>query len=140
MSSERDPAALQMEHFRLLKEFGRNQLAKRLRGDALEELWKTACTSARVPYVSRGDVVEAYKRFTVGQSAESNVALAPDEVAPEFVAVGLTYKKKLFAAHTIRLEPLIFRLLKVYRNNFGTEEEFLRSVRKLADRASKERA
>lgn len=119
------------DHFRLLRKFGQEPKTKELGEADLETMWKLSCDAAKLPFVPREEVYEAWKDFALGRSKESSVICAPD-ATPEYVVVGLAYKGKVFAGHTAKVEPLLVKILSYWSNAFGSEEEYMKRLHRLA--------
>jgi hypothetical protein len=121
-----------LEHFRLLRTFGRNEMQRRASDTQRNEFWRMVCQSTPgVPFVPHEEVVAAWKKFITGNAVDSGLALNGD-IDPSYVSVGVTYKRKMVAAHTTRMKPLIKRLLSIYSKAFGTRAEFLDAMEALS--------
>lgn len=119
-------------HFRLLREFGRSELARQLReqrkkpGEPTEgenQLWAHSIQQSGLESVSLRDVVAAWKDYVEGSSNQSGLVVNGD-VDPIYVSVGVTWRGVITAAHTTRTEALIRRLLEIYARSFPTPEAF----------------
>jgi hypothetical protein len=120
-----------LEHFRLLQTFGRNPLQKKANDAQREEFWRMICDSApRVEYVPHDQVVTAWREFITANAQESGLAINGD-IDPNYVSIGVTYKRKMAAAHTTRTRPLLKRLLQIYMGAFDNRAAFLDQMEEL---------
>lgn len=115
------------EHFRLLKEYGRNPLTQQITKREGIKLWEMACGSARVPVIPREHVVEEWKKYITGQSKFSGIAINA-EVDPQLTTVALTHNERLTAGHTTRTDKLFDKLLELFARCFPNRESFLNAV------------
>jgi hypothetical protein len=83
-------------------------------------------------------VVDAWRRFATGTSDRSGVAIASD-VDPQFVSIGITYDKKLFAGHTTSTRNTLNRLVRIFSRCFPDKEAFLAEMHKICTEAWEER-
>jgi len=122
---------ISLEHFRLLRTFGRNELQRKASDSQREEFWRMICQSAPgVHYVPHEQVVSAWKEFITGNSQESGLAINGD-IDSNYVSVGVTYHRKMAAAHTTRMKPLLNRLLRIYLQAFQNKAEFLNAMEEI---------
>lgn len=125
-------------HFRLLKEFGRNTLQQKLGDREREMMWALSCRQGNVAVIPQEVVVDAWKDYVGGVSQRSGLAINGD-INPEYVTVGVTFDNLLTASHTTRTRPLLDRLLKIWRQGFSSDEEFLEAAQRLTTRSLGER-
>lgn len=122
--------AIGKDHFDLLRHFGRSTVSNSVSDKEKEKLWELSCKAAKLPPAPYNDVVAEWKKFIVGDSVESNLAIAT-EIDPEYVAVGVTYKKALVATHTTKTAALLRKVLSLWRKAFDDDEAFLTSVHQI---------
>jgi len=115
------------EHLSLLRQFGRSRFQRTLAPAQREEFWRETCKKGQIPHVPLAAVTEAWRRFVAGQSEHSGLALN-GEIDPSFVSVGVTYHRRIQAAHTAPARSLLKHLLLLYRQAFKDEELFLLEV------------
>jgi hypothetical protein len=116
----------------LLRQFGRSDFQRQLSTRQREEFWKETCTKGHVQHVPLETVTAAWRSFVAGQSQHSGLAIN-SEVDPGYVSVGVTYNRRIQAAHTAPARSLLKRLLQLYRRGFPDEELFLLDVLKLCE-------
>lgn len=114
-------------HLSLLRDFGRNEYQRGLNEAQREKFWAETCRQGRVPPVPLSVVTEAWRRFVTAQSRHSGLAVNA-EVDTKYVSVGVTYHRRIQAAHTTPLRSLLKRLLTLHRKCFSDEELFLLDV------------
>jgi hypothetical protein len=124
------PPQISEAHFRLLREYGRNDLPNRISPREQKRLWEMMCQSAGLPIVERERVVEAWKTYIGGQSEHSNIAINGD-IDPRFTTLGITYLGKLTAAHTTKTPALLKRVLKIFAKSFSSRAEFLDAAERM---------
>jgi hypothetical protein len=130
------------EHFRLLQEFGRNELQRRVSDTQREQMWEFACQSARLPVIQRKVVIEHWKIFIGGISNRSGIAINGD-VDPKYTTIGITWENHIYAAHTTKTTSILKRVLEIFAKTFSDRETFLSAAEQLcrqtADRAFKKK-
>ena len=118
-------------HFKLLRTFGRNELQRRATDTQRNEFWRMVCESTpNVEYVPHEVVVSAWKKYITANSEDSGLALNGD-VDANYVSVGITYKRKMFAAHTTPVRSLIKRLMSLHMRAFDNRVDFLDAMETL---------
>lgn len=130
MAAKADPRITQA-HFELLRNFGRWKLREKMSEEHERTTWEVACRTARLPVVSREEVVDAWRTFVTGESDRSSLAVNGD-VDPNFVSIGVAWDGKLVAAHTTRTRALLRRVLSIFRRVSFSDEEYLEAVRELS--------
>jgi hypothetical protein len=126
------------EHIELLQRFGRNARQKQLDDETRERFWELTCRMANLPHVEHAIVADAWRRFATATSDRSGVAIASD-VDPQFVSIGITYDRKLFAGHTTSTRNTVARLLRIFSRCFPDKEVFLTEMHKICSTAWDER-
>ena len=117
------------EHFRLLKQYGRNPLSQQISKREAAKLWEMVCETGRVPHVKHDKVVEEWKRYITGQSRYSGIAINAD-IDPQLTTLAFTHQERLTAGHTTRTDKLLDKLLELFAKCFPSRESFLNSMEK----------
>lgn len=134
---QRPTSPVTQEHFRLLVQFGRSQIAQDLSTREQEKMWQMSCQTARVPFIDKTTVEEEWKRYITGQSKFSGIAINAD-VDPNYTTVGIQHNRRLTAAHTTKTKALLKKMLEIFARGHGSRESFLTSVelmcRSIADK------
>lgn len=123
----RELGRLSREYFRVLQQFGRNDVGRRLKGRAREALWRQALGFARLPYIPLKEVHASWLVFVEGSSSHSGLVVNGD-IDPSYVSVGVTYHGVIGEAHTTKITALLKKLLAIYARRFRDPETFYRAV------------
>lgn len=131
MSDETAKRAVTKMHFELLKNFGRSALQRDLSDKDKETLWKMSCQTAKLVYVPLETTIEVWKEFIGGESTRSHIAIS-GEIDPNYTTIGVTFDRALVATHTTTSRAILRKVLQIWRRSFGSEDEYMEAVRKLA--------
>jgi hypothetical protein len=126
---------LTVEHMRLLQKFGRNPVQKRATPRERTELWRLACEAAKLDFIPQDEVVEEWKKFVVGESSRSQIAMRAT-IDPAFITIGICYDKRLSAAHTTKTRAHLRQVLAIYATVFPKEDDFRAAVQTLVNEVS----
>ena len=129
------PPQISEAHFRLLKEYGRNDLPGRINVQEQRRLWEMMCQSAGLPHADREQVVEAWKTFIGGQSEHSSIAINGD-IDPSYTTLGITYLGRLIAAHTTKTPALLGRVMEIFARSFDSRADFLNAAERLCHKVT----
>ncbi len=130
---------IEPEHLKMIVEFGRSPLQKSATEDQREKLWQMMCDGAKVPRVPHSAVIEEWKKYVLGQSEVTGFAMQPTP-DPSFISVGVTFKRRLMASHTMKTRVLLKALLKAFSTQFSKEGEFKAAVEAVLEEVCEEKA
>lgn len=125
---------IDLRHFKLLQIFGRDGKQKKASPEVRATIWKMMCQGAGIPAIDHSKVVEEWKNYIAGESEHSGIAINGD-IDPQFVSIGITYKKKITSAHTTPTASLLRRILGIYARAFPNKEQFLEQMESMCREA-----
>lgn len=122
------------QHLEVLKRFGRVAGVKQgqVTTEQRNQLWMAACQTAGLHFVPFDEVLATWRDFVVGKSDHSSIVMHPD-VEPRWVTLGITYHRKIVAAHTVPTEPLLKRVLTVFMRQFKDKDAFLQQMEQICN-------
>ena len=127
------------EHFRVLREFGKDAAARQLPDRQKRQVWEATLATAKLAYVPMEAVRQRYLLFLQGRAKESGISVGID-ADPSLVRVALTWQGKTLAAHVMPVRSLMLAVLPGWFANFDTYEESLAELLDLLEAMNKTRA
>jgi hypothetical protein len=131
------PQGLSGAHLTLFRDFGHQPNIAKLDRQERIQCWDHMCRLMKLPAAPYELVVEAWRDMVNGESDETRVTLA-NFIDPRIISVGITFRGKIQAAHSLQMKYLLRKILVLHMANFPDGGTFLHEMRNLCIKVASE--